>query len=127
MDVTVTTSGPLFDGQAQGVMDAIVDESAHVVAAFALERVHYRLDRSIRHPTPYYETQITQQRAGLGEEIVHDRGIVYGPWLEGVGRRNATTRFKGYAAFRTATGQVQEKAVELVEGVITRHITQLGG
>ena len=45
--------------------------------------------------------------------IINDSGVIYGPWLEGVGTRNQTTRFKGYASFRR-TGQWlddQKKAV----------------
>jgi hypothetical protein len=41
-------------------------------------------------------------------------GPVYGPWLEGVGSRNATTRFKGYRAFRKAANALE------------RHIEDLG-
>lgn len=44
---------------------------------------------------------------------IDDGGVVYGPWLEGVGRRNRTTRFKGYASFRR-TGQWLNKQIPRV-------------
>ena len=40
-------------------------------------------------------------------------GAVYGPWLEGVGSRNATTRFKGYWAFRKATSALDHAIEEI--------------
>lgn len=127
MDVTVTSTGPLFDGRFQGAMDGIIDEAVEVLAGFALERVHFQLDKSIRNPTPYYETQITQQKISRGLEVVHDRGIIYGPWLEGTSRRNASSKFKGYASFRKAAQQLQQQAQELVDNVIVRNIRKLGG
>lgn len=127
MDVTVSSTGPLFDGRFRGAMDGIVEEIVDVVASYALERVHHGLDKSIRHPTPYYETQITQQRISATEEMVHDRGIVYGPWLEGTSRRNQTSRFKGYRVFQTVRHQVEQHAPELAGQVVSRNIAKLGG
>ena len=61
--------------------------------------------------------QVTNQRQG-DVQIIHDRRIVYGPWLEGVSRRNQTTRFKGYHSFRRATQAVLPKVVALANHVL---------
>ncbi len=126
MDITVTVKGPLFDGGwAQG-MDVILDEAQQEVAQFALERVQFFLDASIRNPTPYYETQITRQTIGLFE-VVHDRGIIYGPWLEGTSRRNQTTKFKGYQSFRKARQVTEARMPAIVDQVVARNMGKLGG
>lgn len=125
LDITVTLTGPLFSGSAfQSVMADIVEEARVEVGNAALERVQYFLNRQIRHPTPYYETQITQQSRG-DTEIVHDRGIIYGPWLEGVSSRNSRTRFKGYASFRKATSDVEQLAPAIINRVIAKNMGRL--
>lgn len=119
--VEINLSGPLFDGSHDEAVRNFIDDAKYEVGTQALANVHQILDQRIKHPTPYYETQIIIQR--LGENvIVHDRDIIYGPWLEGTSRRNTTTRFKGYAAFRNATQQVESQVDELVNYVLSRHI-----
>lgn len=108
-DVRIVVSGPIYATPGiRGEIAAMVEELQYRIAAAALERVHYFLDRSIQHPTPYYETQIMMQRVDP-DWIVHDRGIIYGPWLEGTSSRNHSTRFKGYQSFRRATDEVRQR------------------
>jgi hypothetical protein len=125
MKIAVKTSGPLFDGRAGREISAFLDEAKEQVGAQALAEVHLILDREIRHPTPYYETQIISERQG-NDRVVHDRGIVYGPWLEGTSSRNRTTRFKGYAAFRRASAEVAGRVPVLVEHVLRKYLARLG-
>ena len=62
--------------------------------------VHDRLRQVLKHPTGNYERHIQTRKEG-GHHDVDDSNIIYGPWLEGTGSRNApNTRFKGYATFR---------------------------
>jgi hypothetical protein len=122
---TVTVQGPIFSGpRAAAVVADMLAEARHKVATQGLAEVHIILDRSIRNPTPYYETQLTVQDMGT-TDLVHDRDIIYGPWLEGVGSRNRTTRFKGYAAFRRATQQLDPKVPGLIAPIVARHARRL--
>jgi hypothetical protein len=83
------------------------------------------LDASIREPTPYYETQITVDRNAAGGGIVHDRDIVYGPWLEtGAGR---VTRFHGYRSFGRAQDGIAAKIRRLLQAAVGRMVRRLGG
>jgi hypothetical protein len=124
MGVEITTSGPIFDGRAVAALHEYKDDMLDRVGAQGLADVQFMLDRSIRHPTPYYETQITVERAG-NERIVHDRGIIYGPWLEGVGSRNRTTRFKGYFSFRRARQALDRKAGPIAEATLQRYLPRM--
>ena len=56
-------------------------------------------------------------RRNISGRVTRDRGIVtdggrvvYGPWLEGEGSRNKTTRFKGYRSFRNTATWLNERA-----------------
>jgi hypothetical protein len=50
--------------------------------------------------------------------VVQDGGVIYGPWLEGVGSRNRTTRFKGYFTFRRTTAQLNVRATPIAEELL---------
>lgn len=111
----VDTRGPVFDGRAKAAAYAYTIHAGQTVAEVAKEAVDARLDVVLRNPTPYYQTRITLDLATSGHWRVHDDMVIYGPWLEGVGSRNRTTRFKGYATFRTVFGQVAREAHDLAE------------
>lgn len=122
--VSVTFSGGLFAGHPDHVIDAFLDEATREVAGQGLADVHNILNQRIQHPTPYYETQVTVDQAHDGW-VVHDRGVVYGPWLEGVSSRNQSTRFKGYHAFRQATQRLEQKAPQLAERLLPKYLGRL--
>ena len=119
--ITIKVSGPIFDGRAQQAGHELTQAIVDRVANYALEQVQHNLDGSIKNPTPYYETQINV--AGyMTDRVVNDRGVIYGPWLEGTGSRNKTTRFKGYHAQRRARQEADRNAKRLAEGVVTSHM-----
>jgi hypothetical protein len=120
----VTISGPFFDGRADLAVGDMLDEMVEVVASQALADVHFNLNDSIQFPTPYYETQIIKESIN-GDQIVHDRGIVYGPWLEGTGSRNRTTRFKGYWSFRRAAAGLRGKIGRLTAPIVERYVRRM--
>jgi len=121
----VTIKGPLFDGRARSAMRELLSDVTWSVAAEAESEVGQLLDASIVDPTPYYETQITRQRVSDEMAKVHDRGIIYGPWLEGTGSRNATTRFKGYHSFRRAHQAVQGRVDRVVRPAVQAFLRRM--
>jgi hypothetical protein len=121
--ITITLSGPFFTGAPADVMAAMLREMQYQVAAQVSADVHQNLDRSLQHPTPYYETQIMVQDR-VDTFVVHDRGIVYGPWLES-GARSRPSSFKGYASFRRAHASATQKAPAIVAKVARDFIGRL--
>lgn len=119
--------GPLFDGRLPAVLDTIADDIATKLGTEGHRRVLANLDESLRKPTGAYRKRVTLNGPYSGHAYVHDRMGIYGPWLEGTGSRNQTTRFKGYASFRRAAQQLDRGAVYLAEHVIAQHIAELGG
>lgn len=117
-DVTVRMSGPVLEGRAPEIVNDYLDDALGEVARQGYADVMANLNTALRRPTPYYETQVTYQRMIPSELwLIHDRDIIYGPWLEGTGSRNRTTRFKGYASFRRAAQTLDRRAGELAEYV----------
>ena len=84
------------------------------IAKEAENRIHARLGEVLKQPTGYYEGHIHTDRA-VTDLAVTDTPVVYGPWLEGVGSRNKTTRFKGYGTFRRVAQQLDADAGVLAE------------
>jgi hypothetical protein len=122
-EVKVVASGPLFDGTAVTQLSVFLDEAVDLVAAAAEEAVDRNLAASIRKPSspPRYQAQINIRHDGL-DRVINDNGVIYGPWLEGVGSRNATTRFKGYASFRRARQDIEQRVPAIVEPALMHFI-----
>lgn len=128
MSTNVTMSGPLFDMRAEHDVREFITEALDQVAAQASSNVHTNLDTSIRHPTPYYETQIRTERVDEDTRSVNDRGIIYGPWLEGTGSRNSpVTRFPGYHSFSRARTLLESQIPRLIERSVRRMVERLNG
>lgn len=120
-DIEITLSGPLFDGRAAAEIKAAEQDILDAIAQQADANVMTNLNASIRNPTPYYETQINVRNA-TDSRVVNDRGVIYGPWLEGTGSRNATTRFKGYSSFRRAAQTTEQQAQMLAANALAPHL-----
>jgi hypothetical protein len=78
--------------------------------------IRTELHKVLKIETPYYRLQNEAREDPPGWKI-WDRGVIYGPWLEGVGSRNfPVTRFKGYATYRRTFQQIDRRA-----GVIAQY------
>ena len=119
----VTVHGPLFNGQAAAAMRAYIPDMTENVAEMAESRV--RAGTSIfRHPTGAYESRITTRAMGDRAEV-HDQNSVYGPWLEGTGSRNRTTRFKGYHFWRKAGQEADARALPVAEQTLQPYLRRM--
>lgn len=59
--------------------------------------------------------------------VLHDSGVVYGPWIEGVSSRNDASRFKGYQMFRRATRALNTAMPRLAQRHLARAVRRLNG
>lgn len=107
-------------------MEAYCEAVSRDVAAEGEEDVRAQLGRVLKHPTGYYEAHITTIRRGL-TRVIHDGGVIYGPWLEGTGSRNfPVTRFKGYSTFRRVKQALQVKALPIAERALPSYLRRMG-
>lgn len=130
--IEVTAKGPLMRGDAPPV----VRQTAHDIVDELVDLGMTRLNLMLR-PRPsgvflsveqaqkgkasqgHYRRNLHQEvRETLG--IISDGNTVYGPWLEGTGSRNATSRFKGYASFRRVGAWLQTQAQKVADKYLAK-------
>lgn len=125
LTVSVSRHGPVFDGRADKAVDDAARDIESRTAYFGAALIRSRMDRTFRHQTPYYRLQNQARREGAHWKI-SDNGVIYGPWLEGVGSRNRTTRFKGYSNYRRSLQEIQRHMDEIAGGIVGQHLHEVG-
>jgi hypothetical protein len=137
----VTCTGPLFDSTAERAAARACEEIRHRVADMG-ERLagsalmanirRHRTGRAVRSVTQTDVTRVYQTgkytmlvTADRDETIVTSDLATYGPWLEGTGSRNLTTRFKGYHSFRQAGQVLDGLAQGLAEDTIQPFLREM--
>lgn len=141
----VTTSGPLFDGRAEAELHRGIEEIRHRVAERGQNRVQSVFAGQIRENHGRFLSSITvidatrafSTRSGrhvytmvvsadrAAEQVVTTDLASYGPWLEGSGSRNETTRFKGYHGFRMAGQELDGEAGRIAEETIKPYVAEM--
>lgn len=122
--IEIHRSGPIFDGRAEVALSDYVRTTEETIANDTLAAVQERLHEVIRHPTGYYESHLNVDKS-FNAHRVNDMGVIYGPWLEGTGSRNRTTRFKGYATFRIIREKMNGEAVARAEAILQRFLPRM--
>lgn len=123
--IDTDTHGPIFDGRASLAARDFVHDSQREIAERGADMIQTELDGVLRHQTGRYRRSIHVQHS-FGADAVTDGGIVYGPWLEGVGSRNQTTRFKGYATFRRVVQRLERESGNVAERMLPSYLRRMG-
>lgn len=119
--IDVTLNGPLFDGELERRIARGVEEARHQVGDRAADQVRARFNRVLRHPTGRLRSQVQVAYEGDRARVTNGN-VIYRFWIEGVGSRNRTTRFKGYRTFRLITQLVRREAPAAAARAIARAI-----
>jgi hypothetical protein len=128
MTVEVTLRGPLFDGRAERAMQEAADDAREDIAQFGEEHALALMGANFRRPTGYYESRVETTRVSADVSLVHDNGVVYGPWLEGVGTRNRDRPgFPGYRHWRQTKTLVAARGPVIAERAVQRHLPEMRG
>jgi hypothetical protein len=126
MSDSVRVSGPFFDGRAQAQVSQMMQELVRQTSNVGENQVHRGQGLAFRHPTGRYASSIRVQYLGSTSASITDGGMVYGPWLEGVGSRNRTTRFKGYHIMRTVTQLLNRSIVSnVIQQILPKYIARM--
>jgi hypothetical protein len=110
--VRSNSHGPIFSHAADTVIPQFLDDAEDRIGDMAVLVIRTELDHVLRNPTGFYRSNIQAERTGA-DVTVHDNDVIYGAWLEGVGSRNRSTRFKGYATFRRMTTVIRARAGQI--------------
>lgn len=126
MGIEIRATGPLFDGRAERAVDEMCDDILEDVSHRAKELLDIELSRVLRNPTGYYQGRIRNERVSADTARIHDGGVIYGPWLAGVGSRNApVTRFAGYDHWRIAKQRAAADAEGIADRAVARHLPRM--
>lgn len=140
----VTTSGPLFDGRAEEILDRAARDIRHKLAEKGESLARESFAGSINVDTGHFLSSITaidssrsftsvsghktysmEVTVDSAEEVVTTDLATYGPWLEGTGSRNETTRFKGYHGFRRAGQELDRMAEQIADEAIRPSVEEM--
>ncbi|MCT2591147.1 hypothetical protein LHJ74_14730 [Streptomyces sp. N2-109] len=122
----IRVRGPVFDGRAHRAAADYAEAVEGAVAKEGLRMATARFRQVLRHPTGYYVSHV-RVRETAGRHVVTDGGVVYGPWLEGVGSRNfPETRFRGYSTFRRTQALLDRRATNIAEREWSRFAGRMG-
>jgi hypothetical protein len=139
--MTVTLSGPLFDGRAEAAMakaivaiqDKLAEEGEKLAASALGEAIRVphtgaairgirSIDATVVFQTGKYTMPVV---VDPGETVVTTDLATYGPWLEGTGSRNETTRFRGYYSFRLASQELDEQAGDIADETLQPYLEEM--
>lgn len=116
-------SGPMFDGTAVRAVEEATEKTLERTAQLGVATIRAQMQRTYRHETPHDRLQNVAE-SHPPNWVIWDRNGVYGPWLEGISRRNRTTRFKGYAIYRRNVQEIQRRMDEIAEYTFDEYITR---
>jgi hypothetical protein len=124
--IEIRMTGPLFDGRAERAIQDFCEAARDDIAEFGEQVALAEMGAVFKHPSGYYESQVKTTVVTPEIARVDDSGVVYGPWLAGVGSRNfPVTRFKGYDHWRKAKQAVQDRGHQIAEQTLNRHIGRM--
>lgn len=142
----VSVSGPLFDGRAEEALARGIVEARNAVAKAGVKLTQGAFADSIRVNTGRHIASIqvineskvftshSRDKTYTMPIVVEDRATdtlvtsdnaTYGPWLEGTGSRNLTTRFKGYQGFRRASQELDRVAQGIADDAISPYTEEM--
>ena len=130
--VKVVVRGPIFNGEASEAARAlcadIVEAGAKQGAGIVKSKAK-KFNRSGRGGTGAAAAAVTYRVTEMTATIVGEstKGVVWWPWLEGTSKRNASTRFKGYHAFRLATGVMRKRIKTIANKLLPEYTERMGG
>lgn len=118
----VKMKGKLFSTMnSKWGLDNLIFQITREVADYGKYLVLTRLSQVLRNPTGYYESQIRVDRVEKFFEL-SDNNVIYGPWLEGTGSRNAETNFPGYHTMSTVTRQLDQKKADIAKPFVDKYV-----
>ena len=134
--LTVNTSveryGPVFDGRAEIAVkefEASVTREAAAIGRDWIRIAAAGMDRSGRGGTGMAAAGVGLYPVPGGWQILGAEitGTVWWPWLEGISRRNASSKFKGYHTFRTTKYKLSRAVPAIAELKMAEFLPQMGG
>lgn len=126
-EISVSIHGPLLKGKGPDEVRTALSKAITDLATEGQMKVREQLYVGHGRVTGHYRGSIHGELTDSMHGRIHDSGVVYGPWLEGVGSRNEKSRFKGYWMFRNAKQYLEKIKEAVVNRRIHELVRRLGG
>jgi hypothetical protein len=117
--IKVIKTGSLFNHKLDADFTRATQTAEAKIADQGVALVRSVIQAEAKQRTGRYERAVRSTRIADGTKI-HDGGIVYGAWLEGVGSRNSQTSFRGYRQFRDTRTKISGLSKPIVQNEITK-------
>ncbi len=134
INVEMTRSGPLFDGEANEAVKEWLDATKREVAGIGADWIRIAamgMDKSGRGGTGAAAAAVDVSVFGPFNDVRIFGGMVEGkvwwPWLEGDSQRNIGSKFKGYHVFRLTRLRLRRYATPIVQQRLAEFIGRMGG
>jgi hypothetical protein len=125
MSDDVRATGPVFDGRAAEAARDYARDLQQKLAEKTRDRVVERMGSEFKHNSGKYASSIHVE-TGDANSYVRDRyEFVYGPWLEGTGSRNETTRFRGYHTMRIVATEMDAQSKSTADEEIKPYLERM--
>jgi hypothetical protein len=126
MRLHVRVKGPTVEGYALEIVDRMLIAATAVLTERTKAELLGQLHDVLQHPTGYYESRVQATQETEFRWRVNDGGVVYGPWLEGVGSRNyPATRFRGYRSFEIVRNRMAQRSRAIIDAEVARIAAEL--
>jgi hypothetical protein len=125
--------GPIFDGRAEFSVEefqADVTRTAAEVGRDMLRVAALGMDKSGRGGTGAAARGVLLFPIGIAAWRIYGaqiKGKVWWPWLEGDSKRNLSTKFKGYHAFRATRWKLTRAIPAIAEMKLAEYLPEMGG
>jgi hypothetical protein len=117
--------GMIFNaGRTKAAAKRMIIQVNEDIAQEGVDLVRAHLRGVLRKRTGFYESRIAVQRKQIYRGV-WDQRVAKGGWLEGVDRRNKTSRFKGYFTFRLVKGQLQSQATRIAQPAVDKFVHEM--
>lgn len=120
-----TFRGPIF-GDPAGIVQDHLDQMRLVVADLGEVRTRAHLSVVQRVQTGFNVSHVQIQNRSADTTVVKNTNATYGPWIEGIGSRNRTTRFKGYHTFRMTGQALRQQLPQIIAPHVRSMVSELG-
>lgn len=129
LEVTAFThvEGPFMHANIGAVLDEFDKDVRHTIAEKGVKYLKEWPFKSHRGGGFEANLRIVEQGATLKIPGPQIRGVTWSPWLEGVSKRNSSTRFPGYGLFKKTAGRLQDEAGDIGDEVLKKYMPRLGG
>src|SRR6266568_2625555 len=126
---SVSATGPLADGEAERAVTDWLDATVQAIAREGVGLLRNFPMNKTGRATGAFQANLQLLRRGPDAVIPGPMisGVTWGPWLEGVSKRNRSTRFKGYHLFRLTRDELQRRAPGIAEAELQKYIGEMGG